>query len=242
MPSGLTCTARMMSSFEDAQRLGIVHRDHLPDQFEQLVGAEDLVGVQAAVDPDDRLAALGEPSRGGGVDAAARQRLAGLPVLLQPRQVRGTRQNRHQLRASLGGQADGVELHAVGLLRQLFPPALQLRVRRQEIVGADRCPEGLLRRGERLLRGDRKSTARARSNERRERMRESGMRSGNVYLSHSRARHRVRRPSGGPRPDKVVAANRAEGIQQFAGEKEAGLQPALKRVSDRPRPARRRRR
>jgi CheY-like chemotaxis protein len=125
------------------------------------------------------------------------------------------------LRSPFGGQADGVELHPVGLLRQQFPPVLQLRVGRQEIVGADLVPQGLLRRGQRLLRGGWKSTARREEqrtesahgkfwNEERE-----------LYPSRSRGGTEPGGAAGGPGPREVVAANGSERIEQLTGEKQA---------------------
>ena len=45
---------------QEAHRLGVVAADHLPHEFHELLGAEDLGGVEAAVDPDDGLALGGE--------------------------------------------------------------------------------------------------------------------------------------------------------------------------------------
>ena len=48
---------------EDPQRLGIGPADELVDRLDQLLRAEHLGGVQAAVDPDDRLAFRRERAR-----------------------------------------------------------------------------------------------------------------------------------------------------------------------------------
>ena len=45
---------------QNAERLGVVAADHLPDQLDQVLRADDFGGVQAAVDPDDGLAFGGE--------------------------------------------------------------------------------------------------------------------------------------------------------------------------------------
>ena len=48
---------------QEAQRLGIVLADQLIDRFGQLLRAEHFGGVQAAVDPDHRLAVASERAR-----------------------------------------------------------------------------------------------------------------------------------------------------------------------------------
>ena len=44
-------------------RLGVVAADQLVDRLDQLLRAEHFGGVQAAVDPDDRLAFLRQRAR-----------------------------------------------------------------------------------------------------------------------------------------------------------------------------------
>ena len=63
MPSGLACTHRMITSSRKRERLGVGAADQLVDDLDQLVRAEHLGRVQAAVDPDDRLAFLRERVR-----------------------------------------------------------------------------------------------------------------------------------------------------------------------------------
>ena len=48
---------------KDAERFGVRLRHELVDQFDQLLCPEHLVGVYAAVNPDDRLAFLRERTR-----------------------------------------------------------------------------------------------------------------------------------------------------------------------------------
>ena len=63
MPSGLACTNSMMTSLRMRMRLLVVAAHHLVDRLDQLLRAEHLGRVQAAVDPDDGLAFLGERAR-----------------------------------------------------------------------------------------------------------------------------------------------------------------------------------
>src|SRR5690606_34669922 len=78
--------------------------------------------------------------------------LRDLPVLLAPRDVGRTRENRHQLRTALLGHADRVEHHPRRLHRQLLPPALELRIVGELIVSTQPEAERLLRSGEGSLR------------------------------------------------------------------------------------------
>ena len=107
---------------EEAQRLGVDAADELVDGLDQLLRAEHLVGVQAAVDPDDRLAfgrerarlivgeALGAAPAGGRSPcsdrAAARFSGAEMTAI-------------HCVAAFLG-PPDVHELHAVGLASSFF--------------------------------------------------------------------------------------------------------------------------
>ena len=63
LPSGLACTNRMMHVVEEPHRLVVGAADHLVDHLAELLRAERFGGVQAAVDPDDRLAFLRERAR-----------------------------------------------------------------------------------------------------------------------------------------------------------------------------------
>ena len=48
---------------EEARRLGVGPAHELPDGLDELLRAEHLGGVQAAVDPDDRLPVLRQLAR-----------------------------------------------------------------------------------------------------------------------------------------------------------------------------------
>lgn len=98
----------------EAARLGVIARDELPVALDQLLRAEDLGGVEAAVDPDDPLAVARErPRLLGGDPLRASELLGDAPVALPVPEILRARDDRHQLRAPLGGDADGVEVHPV---------------------------------------------------------------------------------------------------------------------------------
>ena len=63
MPSGFAGVQSMMTSFRNRFVSSSLQRDHLIDHLEQLLRAEHFARVQAAVDPDDRLAFLRERLR-----------------------------------------------------------------------------------------------------------------------------------------------------------------------------------
>ena len=63
MPSGLAWTKRMITSSRMRSVSASVAAEELVDRLDQRLGAERLAGVQAAVDPHDRLA-LGRELRG----------------------------------------------------------------------------------------------------------------------------------------------------------------------------------
>ena len=95
---------------EDPHRLVVGAADHLVDHLAELLRAERLGGVQAAVDPDDRLAFARERARLV-VGQPFGQRQAPRDVLV-PREVLVVlrrRHDRHQLLAALGGLADRLE-------------------------------------------------------------------------------------------------------------------------------------
>ena len=101
---------------QNPHRLVVGAADHLVDHLAELLRAERFGGVQAAVDPDDGLALFRE--RAGlvvgqalGEREPARDLLVAREVLV----VLGRRHDRHQLVAALGGLADRLQHHAVGL-------------------------------------------------------------------------------------------------------------------------------
>ena len=63
MPSGLAVDEKDDDVVEDAERLGVVGGEKLVQRFHEHLGAERFAGMQAAVDPDDGLALLGELGR-----------------------------------------------------------------------------------------------------------------------------------------------------------------------------------
>ncbi len=142
---------------EEAQGLLVRARHHLPHQLHELLRAHRLRRVQATVDPDDRLAVLREGARLLlAQPLGARKAGRDLPVVVEARLVLGRGHDRHVLATALGGGPDVRELHARGLVGQLLPPCLELRVGGHVVVGAELEAERLARRGEaRLLRRDR---------------------------------------------------------------------------------------
>ena len=130
---------------EDAHRLLIGLAGELVDGLDELLGAEHLGGVQAAVDPDHGLAFLRQRARllvgqALGLGQPARD----LAVAVQLLEVLGRRDDRHQLVAALGGLADALDDHPVGLRIELAHVLGELRVVRQHVVGANLVAEELL--------------------------------------------------------------------------------------------------
>ena len=134
---------------EDPHRLVVGPAHELPQRFHQLLRAQDLRGVETAIDPHDGLAALREvtrlvfrhPSR-------ARQAGRDLPVFIQVRVVLGRGDDRHELVAALGRLPDGLQRHARRFGRQRLPVAGEVAVVRKLVVGADPVAEERLRRRE----------------------------------------------------------------------------------------------
>ncbi len=132
---------------EDAHRLLVGLAGELVDGLDQLLGAEHLGGVQAAVDPDHGLAFLRERTRlVVGQALGVGQPPGDLAVAVQLLEVLGRRDDRHQLVAALGGLADALHDHAIGLGVQLAHVLGELRVVGQHVVGANLVAEELLRR------------------------------------------------------------------------------------------------
>ena len=134
---------------QEAHRLFVGAADELIDRFRQLLRAEHFGGVQAAVDPHDRLAVARELTRlFVGQALGQREPLRDVLVLLQVLVVLRRRDDRHQLIAALGGLADALHDHAVGLGVELADELGELGVVRQDVVGADLMAEKRLRRGD----------------------------------------------------------------------------------------------
>ena len=92
---------------EEARGLGIVLADQLVDRLHQLLRAEHFRGVQAAVDPHDRLAFRGERARLiVGQPFGQRELPRDLLVARQLLVVFRRGDDRHQLRSPLFGLAD----------------------------------------------------------------------------------------------------------------------------------------
>ena len=120
--------------------------NELIDRLHQLLRAEHLGGVKAAVDPDDRLAVARELARLVVGQALGQRQAAGdVLVFLQVLVVLGRGDDRHQLIAALGGLADALDGHAVGLGVELAEELGELGVVGQHVVGADLVAEKLLR-------------------------------------------------------------------------------------------------
>ena len=146
MPSGLACTARMITSRRKRIVSSSVAADELIDRLHQLLRAEHLGGMQAAVDPDDRLAVARElPRLVVGQPLGQCEPPGDVLVLLQVLVVLRRGDDRHQLVAALGGLADALHGHAVGVGVELAEELGELGVVRQHVVGADLMAEELLR-------------------------------------------------------------------------------------------------
>ena len=138
LPSGLTCTNSVMTSFKKPHRLLVVAARHLIDHLAELLRAEHFGGVEAAVDPDDGLSLLRERARLRvrqplGVREARRDLLVARQLLV----VLGRRHDRHELRASLGRLAHLLDHDPRRFLRQLSPVRGDLDVVREEVVVAE---------------------------------------------------------------------------------------------------------
>ena len=133
--------------FQDAQGLVVVSAGEGEDGFDQLLRAEDLGGVESAVDPDYGLAFLRQRARGV-VGQALRQRQAArdLLVAIEFLEVLGRRDDGHQLIAPFGGLADRLHRHAVGLRVECAHVLDELGVVRKHVVGANLVTEKLFRR------------------------------------------------------------------------------------------------
>ena len=134
---------------EEARGLRVGQAHQIVDELHELVGAEHLVGVQAAVDPDDRPALLGQPP---GLlpphPVGACQPVRDLPETGQIPVIRGGAEDGHELRTALLRESDGVEHHAVGLAREPRPVRAQLGVGRELVVRAQLEPEHRLGAGD----------------------------------------------------------------------------------------------
>jgi hypothetical protein len=153
---------------ENPPRLGVVAAHHLPDVLHQLLGAEGLVRMQPAIDPDDGLTITCElPRRGLGQRLsrrrlAERQLLRGASVGLDLRVVGRRRDDGHQHRPVLRRPADLDEMEPVRLLRQLGPVRDHLLVVDEEVVVTDVVSPLLHWRGERRA-GERRGRLRSRA-------------------------------------------------------------------------------
>ena len=129
--------------------LGVVAADHLPHQFHELLYPKHLRRVQAAVDPDDRLALGGEfAGLCLGDPLGVRKPPGDLLVTIQAGAVGGRGDRRHPLLAPILGSADGLQRHAVRLLREEMPVLGEAFVVDELVVGAQLVAELLLGRGE----------------------------------------------------------------------------------------------
>ncbi len=134
---------------EDPHRLLVGLAGELVDGLDQLLRAEHLGGVQAAVDPDHRLAFLRQrPRLVVGQALGLRQPPRDLAVTVELLEVLGRGDDRHQLVAALGGLADALHDHAIRLGVQLAHVLRELRVVGQDVVGTNLVAEELLRSGD----------------------------------------------------------------------------------------------
>ena len=141
---------------QEPHRLRVVPAHHVVDKAHELRRAEHLGGVQAAVDPHDRLA-LGRERVGLIVGQTFRvcEPLRRFLVAREVLQIVRGGDDRHQLGTALGRVPDGVQHHAGGLPRELLPVCEQLGVGRQLVIGAEVEAQGFLGRGNAALGQDR---------------------------------------------------------------------------------------
>ena len=123
---------------EEPQRLGVVAADHLVDHLGQLLRAERFVGVQPAVDPDDRFAFPREcPRLLVGEAVGEREPARDVAVLRQILVIGRRGDDRHQVRPPFGRLADLLQDHPVGFGVELAPVVGDLRVVGELIVVAE---------------------------------------------------------------------------------------------------------
>ena len=131
------------------QGLGIGLRQHPIEHLDLALRGDGLAGVQARVDPDDRLALGGQLAGRVLLDAVGLGQLAGdLLVAVQLGQIGRRRDDGHPHGAALLGLADIDQLHPVRLAGQRLQIGFVGRVVGQEVVAADRLGEGLVGRGD----------------------------------------------------------------------------------------------
>ena len=145
-----------MQSFEEPHRLLVRPADHLVDALDQLLRAESLRRVKAAIDPHDSLSLACEPVRLI-VAQPLRQREPprDVAVLRQGAMIRRRRHDRHQLRAAFGGLADFLDRQPVGFSVELLPVLRELRIVGELVVVPDVEAEVLLRTRDACLRRER---------------------------------------------------------------------------------------
>ena len=113
-PVGVHASSQQDYVLENSQGLRIVHAYHLIDKLHQLLRAEDLSSVQAAVDPNDGFAFGGKRARlvvskPLGRRKPARDLFVAIELLVVLR--RGN--DSHEHRPAFGGLADLDELHPI---------------------------------------------------------------------------------------------------------------------------------
>ncbi len=140
----------------EASRLLVIPAHELPARLNQLIGAKHFGCVQAAVNPHNPLPFLGECT---GISLAhpfrARETLGNRPIALTIAEILRARDDRHHLRATLGGHANRVEIHPIRLVGEPNPVLVELGIVGKDVVGADIMAEVVLGRGQPLLRGGR---------------------------------------------------------------------------------------
>ena len=134
---------------QEAQRLLVVAADHLVDHLGELLGAERLGRVQAAVDPHHRLPFLRQRARlVVGQPLGERQPPRDLLVARKLPVILRRSDDRHPLRPPFGGLPHVLEDHPVRLFVERLPVGLDLRVVGELVVVADVEAERLFRRGD----------------------------------------------------------------------------------------------
>ena len=134
---------------EQTHGFGIGAADHLVDHFHELLGADGLAGMQAAVDPDHGFALARQRVRLiVGEAFGVRQPRRDLPVVLELLHVRRRGDDHHVLMPPLFGGADVHQLAAIAFRRDLFPVGFKLGVGGHHVIVAEVESEGFFRRGD----------------------------------------------------------------------------------------------
>ena len=147
LPVGIGLHIELDRVVQQPHGFRIVAADHLVDHLHQLLRADGLGGMQAAVDPDHGFAFARQ--RAGLVfckPLSEGQPAGDLLIPVQIPEVLRRADDRHVLPPALGRGADVDQLHAVGFRGQLLPIRFELGVVGDLVVVAQVEPQGVFGR------------------------------------------------------------------------------------------------